>query len=179
MPPSPWHDLPVLRQLVLLAAVSATLACAASARAHEGGQHTGFAARVSVIEPFIPGLLVQVIGGHERMSVANLTDQSIVILDERGDPFVRIGPGKTETWAEPRIGATEEPPEEEGLVRNWRIRGTADGEPFQIRGFLGYRPPPGSAEEERSGLTALAIVLGVGVLTLGALIAFRLRRGAR
>jgi hypothetical protein len=131
-----------------------------------------------VIEPFIPGLLVQVVGGHEGLSVANLTDKTIVILDERGKPFVRIGPRKTETWAEPRIGATEEPPEEEGLIRNWRIRGTADGEPFEIVGFLGYRPPPGSAEEG-SGHTALAIVLAVGVLTLGALIAFRLRRGAR
>ena len=130
-----------------------------------------------MIEPFIPGLLIQVVGGHERLSVTNLTDKTIVILDERDKPRVRIGPGKTETWAEPRIGATEEPPEEEGLVRNWRIQGTADGEPFQIRGFLGYRPPPGSTEEEGSALTALAIILAVGALAVGALVALRLRRG--
>lgn len=169
----------MLRLLVLLAAIAAALAAAASARAHEGGQHTGFAARVSVIEPFIPGLLVQVVGGHEQLSLANLTDRTIVILDDRDEPLVRIGPGKTEVWAEPRIGATEEPPEEEGLVRNWRIRGTADGEPFQIRGFLGYRPPAGSAEEEGGALSALAIILAVGALAVGALVALRLRRGQR
>jgi hypothetical protein len=102
-----------------------------------------------------------------------------VILDDADKPFVRIAPGRTKVWSEPRIGATEEPPEEEGLVRNWRIRGTADGEPFQIRGFLGYRPPPGETEQERSGLTALAIVLAVGALAVGALVALRLRRGER
>jgi hypothetical protein len=160
---------------VLLAVVSATLVCAGSARAHEGGPHSGFAARVSVIEPFIPGLLVQVVGGHEGLSVANLTDKTIVILDERGNPFIRIRPQKTQRWSEPRIGATEEPPEEEGLVRNWRIRATADSEPFEIRGFLGYRPP---AESERggSGLMAIAVVLVAGALVLGALFAVGLRR---
>ncbi len=169
----------MLRQLALLAAVSAALVCAGSAQAHEGGPHSGFASRVSVIEPFIPGLLVQVVGGHEGLSVANLTDKTIVILDERGKPLVRIGPGKTEVWTEPRVGATEEPPAEEGLVRNWRIRGTADGEPFQIRGFLGYRPPAGSTDDDGGGLIAYAIVLAVGALAVGALVALRLRRGHR
>jgi hypothetical protein len=169
----------VLRQLALLAAVSAALVCAGSAQAHEGGPHSGFASRVSVIEPFIPGLLVQVVGGHEGLSVANLTDKTIVILDERGKPLVRIGPGRTEVWTEPRVGATEEPPAEEGLVRNWRIRGTADGEPFQIRGFLGYRPPAGSTDDDGGGLIAYAIVLAVGALAVGALVALRLRRGHR
>jgi hypothetical protein len=169
----------VLRQLVVLAAASATLTYAGSAWGHEGGPHAGFASRVSVIEPFLPGLLIHVVGGHERLSLANLTDKKIVILDDRGKPLVRIGPGKTETWTEPRVGATEEPPEEEGLVRNWRIEGTADGEPFEILGFLGYRPPAGSTEEEGSALTAVAIVLAAGVLAVGALVALRFRRGQR
>ena len=164
---------------MLLAAIAAALAAAASAWAHEGGQHTGFAARVSVIEPFIPGLLVQVVGGHEQLSLANLTDRTIVILDDRDEPLVRIGPGKTEVWADPRIGATEEPPEEEGLVRNWRIEGTADGEPFAIRGFLGYRPPPEPADDERSGLAAIAIVLVAGALAVVGLVVLGRRRAAR
>ena len=129
-------------------AVAALLA-AGPAHAHGGGTHTGFQAAVSYIEPAHPGLLVRVLGGHERLSVANLTDKDVVILDERGQPFVRIPAGRAEVWAEPRIGATEAPPEREGLVRNWEIRGTADGESFTIVGFLGYRPPTEEAAAER------------------------------
>jgi hypothetical protein len=169
----------VLRQLALLAAVSAALVCAGSAQAHEGGPHSGFASRVSVIEPFIPGLLVQVVGGHEGLSVANLTDKTIVILDERGKPLVRIGPGKTEVWTEPRVGATEEPPDEEGLVRDWRIRGTADGEPFEIVGFLGYRPPAGAAADDADGsllVWAIVIAGGAAMIACAAAAVTRLRR---
>jgi hypothetical protein len=165
---------------VLLGAASAALFIPASASAHEGGSHAGFAARVSVIDPFLPGLLVQVVGGHERVSLANLTDKRIVILDGRGRPLVRIAPGKTEVWDEPRIGANAEPPEQEGLVRNWQIRGTADGEPFRIRGFLGYRPPAGAAADgdDGSSVVGWAIVLGgAAALVVGAAIGvLRLRR---
>jgi hypothetical protein len=130
-----------------------------------------------VIEPFLPGLLVSVLGGHERLSVTNLTDKTVVILDDQGEPLVRIPPGKTEVWAEPRIGAAEEPPEKEGLVRNWRIPGTADGEPFAIRGFLGYRPRP-EAEGNGGGLPTWALVLAVtgGALVVAAAIAAPLVR---
>jgi hypothetical protein len=166
----------VPKLLVLLVAAAATFACASSAGAHEGGTHTGFAARVSTIDPFLPGLLITVIGGHERLSAANLTDKRIVILDEDGETLVRIAPGKTEVWTEPRIGADTEPPQEEGLVRNWRIAGRADGEPFEILGFLGYRPPPAAESNEGSGLPAFAIVLAAGgLLVLGAA-ALRFRR---
>jgi hypothetical protein len=168
----------VVRRLVLLSAVSSALAGPGAIPAHEGDSHTGFAARVSVIDPFLPGLLVQVLGGHERLSVTNLTDKRIVILDEGDEPFVRIGPGKTVVWSEPRIGATEEPPEDEGLVRNWRIEGTADGEPFEIVGFLGYRPPAGAGAEDGSGFPAWAIVLlgAAGALVAGTAIALRVLR---
>jgi hypothetical protein len=147
--------------------------------AHDGGTHTGFASKVSTIEPFLPGLIVQVVGGHERLSVANLTGKDVVILDGEGRPLVRIPPGETKVWTEPRVGATEEPPEREGLVRNWRIEGTADGEPFEIVGFLGYRPPAGEpAKDDGSGLPAWAIALAAagGTLVLVAALALPLLR---
>jgi hypothetical protein len=166
----------------LLVVLALSLACAAGAHAHGGGEHTGFQARVSTIEPFIPGLLVTVLGGHEQLSVTNLTDNRVVILDEQGEPLVRVPSGETEVWDEPRIGATEEPPEREGLVRNWRIRGTADGEPFEIVGFLGYRPPPqeAAAESADDGLPTWALVLAGagGAFVLAAALAVPLiRRG--
>jgi hypothetical protein len=162
----------------LLALLALSLACAAGAGAHGGGQHTGFQARVSVIEPFIPGLLVSVLGGHERLSVTNLTEQQVVILDGGGEPFVRLAPGETEVWEEPRIGSNSEPPAEEGLVRNWEIRGTAGGEPFALRGFLGYRPPPELPAEGSDGLPTWAIVLAgvAGALVVAAAFAVPLVR---
>jgi hypothetical protein len=162
-----------------LLATLLALVCVTGTFAHGGGGHTGFAARVSTIEPFLPGLIVTVVGGHERLSVTNLTGRNVVILDDRGRSFVRIPPGETEVWGEPRIGATEEPPEREGLIRNWLIRGTADGEPFEIAGFLGYRPPPGVLEQDDgSGLPAWAIALAAvgGALVLVAALALPLRR---
>jgi hypothetical protein len=139
--------------LVLVAVLGAQ-----TAHAHGSDSHTGFQARVSYIEPQVPGLLLQVLDGHVRLSAANLTQKNIVIFDGRGAPKVRIPAGRTRVWREPRIGASEPPPEREGLVRNWRIRGSADGEPFQIVGFLGYRPPP-DASGNGDGLPTWAIVL--------------------
>jgi hypothetical protein len=174
----PWHH-PAVR--CFLAAATIMLACAAGAHAHVGGSHTGFHSRVSVIEPFLPGLLIQVLGGHERLSVTNLTEKRVAIFDGRGRQLVRIDPDETEVWHEPRIGSTEEPPEEEGLVRNWQIRGSADGAPFVIRGFLGYRPPEGAAAEtvdDDLPTWVLVVAGGAGAFVLAAALAVPLlRRG--
>ena len=170
---------PVRLTFAFLASSLAALACAPGAFAHEGTTHVGFVSTVSTIDPFVPGLLVRVIGGHERLSVTNLTRKRIVIFDASGSPVARIPPGENRVWTEPRVGATEEPPEREGLVRNWRIPGTADGERFEIVGFLGYRPPPGErAEADDSGPPGWAIALAAagGGLLLMAALALPLRR---
>ena len=149
--------------------------------AHGTGSHAGFQARVSYVEPQQPGLIVQVLGGHVRLSVANLTRKTIEIPGAAGAPTVHIPPGRTKVWVEPRIGAKEAPPSREGLVRNWEIPGTADGEPFTIVGFLGYRPPPGAAPAARDdGLPTWVVVLAalVGALALGAAIAVPFLRGS-
>jgi hypothetical protein len=167
-----------VRTLIVLIAVAAALAVGRSAAAHETGSHTGFLSTVSYIEPPIPGLLVRVIGGHQRLSVANLTERTIVVPGVDGRPTVTIEPRRTEVWDEPRVGANQDPPEREGLVRNWRIAGTADGAPFVIVGFLGYRPPAGAAEDDGGGLPTWAIALLVtgGVLLLAAVAAVPLLR---
>ena len=148
----------------LAALVAAALLTATAARAHPTGPHTGFQSTVSYIEPQLPGLLVRVLGGHVQLSVENLTQKNVVILDERGQPVVRIPPGRTRIWNEPRIGSAEPPPERGGLVRNWRIEGTADGRPFAIVGFLGYRPP--ASESKDDGVPMWAIVFGAGATVL-------------
>jgi hypothetical protein len=151
------------------------LAGAAGADAHRGGSHAGFASRVSVIDPFFPGLLVTVLGGHRRLSITNLTGKTIVILDARRRPLVRITAGQTKVWTEPRIGANDDPPEKEGLVRYWRIPGTAGGMPFEIVGFLGYRPPPGEADEAAAPLWAVIAAAALAALVVAALVLQRRR----
>jgi hypothetical protein len=138
----------------------------------------GFVATVSTIEPPQLGLLVDVIGGHERLSVRNLTQQNVVIFGEDGRPSLELAPGESGSIADPRVGSTGPPPEEGEFVRNWRIAGEAAGEPFEIVGFLGYRPPPGEEQEEASGLPAWAIGLaaGVGAAVIAAALALPLRR---
>jgi hypothetical protein len=165
--------------LALLVIVGAVVP--AQGWAHGTGSHAGFQARLSYIEPQQPGLLVQVLGGHVRLSVANLTRKTIEIPGADGAPTVRIPPGRTTVWVEPRIGAKEAPPSREGLVRNWEIPGTADGEPFRIVGFLGYRPPQGTTTAAQDdGLPTWVVVLAVlfGVLVLAAALAVPFLRGS-
>ncbi len=169
---------PDLRALGLFALVFlSAFVGAPGGLAHGTGTHVGFVSTVSTIDPPLHGLLVRVIGGHEHVSVTNLTDKSIVIFDDQGDPLVRIAPGETEVWREPRVGATDEPPEREGLVRNWRIPGTADGERFEIVGFLGYRPPPGaSSPDDGPSTRTIVLAAAVGALVIAAAIAVPLVR---
>jgi hypothetical protein len=110
----------------------------------------GFVSTVSYVEPQVPGLLIRVIGGHERLSMRNLTQKPIVIFGADGRPTLRLEPGDAGAVADARIGATGPPPDQgEGeFVKNWRIAGEAGGEPFAIVGFLGYRGAERAEQEE-------------------------------
>ena len=99
------------RAFVLAAAVA--FAAAEAAHAHTTGAHAGYQSTVSYIKPQQPGLLVRVLGGHVRLSVANLTRKDVVIFDARRRPFVRIAAGQTRMWRDPRIGSTDLPPHNE------------------------------------------------------------------
>ena len=66
------------------------------------------------------------------------------------------------------------------FVKNWRIPGEADGEPFEIVGFLGYRAPPGEKEGDwpyPAWVIALAIAAGGIVLTAALGLPLRRREG--
>jgi hypothetical protein len=161
----------------IFATLVVTLVLAASsARAHATGSHAGFQSTVSYVEPQLPGLLVRVLGGHERLSVRNWTRKEIVILDERGRPIVRLAPGESRAWIEPRIGSAGPPPDRERLVRNWRIRGRADGRPFAIVGFLGYRPLSSDTDADDVPAWVVVVAVGTGVLAAAALALPVLRR---
>lgn len=160
-----------LAALALAAGVSAP-----SAHGHETGAHTGFVSTVSGIEPPLPGLLVQVAGGHERLAVRNFTQQTVVVFDEQGQEAARLDPGESDAWPDPRIDGLGPPPDRDGLVRNWRIAGEADGERFEIVGFLGYRAPPGELEGGGFPVWAAVLAAAAGALVVAAALALPLRR---
>jgi hypothetical protein len=159
--------------LVLLGAIA--LLAAGAGHAHTTGIHTGFVATISGVDPPLPGLLVRVVGGHERLSVRNWTERTVVLFNEQGGVVARLAPGDGRAWADPRIDWEGPPPEGETRLRTWRIEGEADGERFAIAGFLGYRPPAAAAAEELapdSGWPAwatIAVVVGGGILAAAAL----------
>ncbi len=160
----------------VLAAVLLALLAAGAAHAHTTGIHTGFVSTVSGIDPPLPGLLVRVIAGHERLSVQNWTEKTIVVYDEHGGVAARLAPGEGHAWADPRIDWEGPPPEGETRLRDWRMEGEADGERFAIAGFLGYRPPEAAAEEDEAvggagwpGWATAAVLVGGGVLAAVAL----------
>lgn len=142
------------------------LALPGAACAH-GTRYEGFHAVVERVDPQLPGLLVTVLDGDERLSVRNWTGEPVVLLDARGRPLARLAPGASRAWHEPRIHASGPPPERTGVVRRWRIRGRAGGRPFAIHGFLGYAAPA-TAPETDEGRRTLAIV-GLTLVVLGAL----------
>jgi hypothetical protein len=166
------------RRFCPLVALVAALLAPPIAHAHPTGSHTGFVSTVSRIDPPQLGLLVRVLGGHERLSVRNLTRKTVVIFDQDGEEALRLGPGRSGSLADPRIGSTGPPPEEGEFVRDWRIPGEVDGEPFEIVGFLGYRAPAGAQEDSDSGLPRWVIVLAAvgGAIMLAAALALPLLR---
>jgi hypothetical protein len=169
-----------VRALVLAVCAAAVLSVVPSAQAHRTGAHGGLISTVSYVDPLVPGLLVRVLDGHVRLSVANLTKQDVFILDGQGRRVQRVPAGRTRVWREARVGANETTPEREGLIRYWRIPGTTGGKRFQIIGFLGYRAPAGSASSDE-GVPTWVIALGVlgGAALLAGALAFPLvvRRG--
>jgi hypothetical protein len=169
-----------VRSLVLSACAAAVLFIAPSAQAHRTGSHSGLISTVSYVDPLVPGLLVRVLDGHVRLSVANLTKQDVYILDGRGRRVQRVPAGRTRVWREARVGANEKTPEREGLIRYWRIPGTTGGKRFQIIGFLGYRAPAHATTSD-DGVPTWVIALGVlggAALLAGALaVPLVVRRG--
>jgi hypothetical protein len=167
-----------VRALVLTACAVAICITAASAQAHRTGAHSGLISTVSTIDPNVPGLLVRVLDGHVRLSVANLTQQDVYILGAPREQRLRVSAGRTRVWREPRVGANETPPDEDGLIRYWRIPGETGGKRFEIIGFLGYRAPPGAHDD--SDVPKWAVVLAIAggaVLLAGALaVPFLVRR---
>lgn len=178
----------------LLATIALSLLLPAVAAAHGGGHRDGFLSTVSGIDPAVPGLLATVVGGDQLLSVRNWSGKTVVLHGPDGRPFMRFSENRVErreangwellrrgtsyAYHDPRLHYVGRLPESSGVVRNWHVRGTADGEQFAIDGFLGYRAPVEEAEAEGTPAWVPAVAVGLSVIALAALaLTLRSRRG--
>jgi hypothetical protein len=165
--------------------------------AHEpSGTRSGYVSSVTEIRPSILGLQASILGTQERLLVRNWSGKVVIIfghsrrplfrLDERGIfqfdgvRWRNLRAGTSFSWHDHRIGwfqsalpeVVRRAPDESHYIRAWTVPGTADGQPFVIRGLLGYAPPPAAAKSRKwmlptaVGLAALLIVAGVGARQL-------------
>lgn len=145
------------------------VACVFPGAASGHGEHyEGYVSRVSEVEPLVLGLLIDVVGGDERLAVRNLTASTVEFFDPRGRPLATVPPGGSASWHEPRIHASGPPPERSQLVRRWRIRGEADGRPFAVNGYLGYAAPADQPTEGTS-VRRVVVIAALAALLLTAL----------
>jgi hypothetical protein len=190
-----------MRSALAFAAATALVA-APLAAGHAPVQVGGYVSTVSEVKPNVLGLQVAILGGADRIRLANLSGKTIVVLDASGRPLLRfeatavfrtdpgaqprwrkVASGSSYAWRDPRVRwekgsappAVGAVPDEPHLIRKWAIPGTAAGIPFEIRGFLGYAPPP-AAPEDSAKLRALVVTIGVVVLAAAAGVLFYVPR---
>ena len=150
----------------------------------------GYVSSVTSIEPNVLGLQATVVG--DQLVVRNWSTKAVTILGPNGRPYLRFGRGgvfanqgfgwkrvsggTSFTWHDPRVRwtgrqppeAVQRHPDRAHVLRNWRVRGSAAGKPFVIRGLLGYAPPPGAAKaDSRSWTPWLAVALAGAAAAAG------------
>jgi hypothetical protein len=173
------------------------LAWSATGPAHGLRHQPGYVATVTSIRPAVPGLTATILGGDELLSIRNWSNRTVVVLDARGRPLVRLAAdgvsrhtqrgwqlvkrGTTYTWHDPRIhwGRAQPPavvarePLQPHVIASWSIRATVDGRPLRIDGSLGWLPAASAAAREGgNGSTAgwlVALVVLGSLLGAGAL----------
>ena len=63
--------------------------CAAH-RAHGGSTLTGYVSTFSALDPPVLGVIVNVLGGDDRLRLSNYSGKTVVILGYEGEPFLRF-----------------------------------------------------------------------------------------
>jgi hypothetical protein len=102
----------------------------------------------------------------DQILLNNLSRTPVVILDPAGRPFIRVPTGESHTWHDTRVVSSGDPPADAQVVKQWRIPGRAGAKRFEITGFLGWIPPPESADEGVSRLVLAGAAFGLVALSL-------------
>ena len=89
------HHGPVRRTLLLVVAgalVALTPASPAAAHSVAGAGATNYLARLHSVEPPVPGIEVRVVEHGSRVEMTNTSDEDVVVLGYRDEPYLRVGP---------------------------------------------------------------------------------------
>ncbi len=79
-----------MRRLVAVLGAGLLLAPAAAGHGPAGGGQ-GYVSTVAGLQPNVLGVLVSVLGGDDRLRVANYSGKTIEVLGYQGEPFLRFG----------------------------------------------------------------------------------------
>jgi hypothetical protein len=136
---------------------------------------------VAAVRPNIVGVQARVVAG-DQLHITNLARAPVVIFNGDGQPLRTIPPGQSDSWHDPRVVESRDPPpprpgaaaDEPRFVKNWRVPGRAGRRAFAIEGFLGWIPPADEPDNGSprlwalaAGALALVALSGVALVLLG------------
>ncbi len=143
-----------------------------------------YVSQIEAVNPDLPGLEIRATaGGGGELEIINRTGQEVTLLNEQGDPYVRIMPDGTYellggTWVktkdapvyychDPRIvySGPEPTTRNSQVMKRWTIIGRVGEQTFTINGQTVYIP------DRTSGLYMIWAVAGVALGCLGILTA--------
>jgi hypothetical protein len=181
-----------MRRVLAALAVAAVLAPAALAHGPTTTK-SGYVSTVAGLRPNVVGVTATILGSDQQLQVTNYSGKTVEVLDARHRPmyrfatkgiyqklggrWVRIAAGSSYAWHDSRIRWTrskpprvvQDEPGAEHRILSWRVPARADGEPFAIEGFLGYRPALGSdGDGVPAWEIALFVVVGLALVGAGA-----------
>jgi len=174
----------------------AALALVAAAPAYAHGPtstKSGYVSTVAGLRPNVVGVTATILGSDQQLQLTNYSGKTVEVLDPQRKPmfrfaadgiyrrldaqWIRVGAGSSYAWHDTRIrwtGADPPPvvrqqPDAEHRIFAWHVPATANGEPFVIDGFLGYRPALGAKDDGMPAWQLALIAAGAAVvLGLGA-----------
>jgi hypothetical protein len=169
----------------LVCAIACALALAGAAGAHGPRNPPGFISTVAEIDPPVLGLTARILDGDRLLALRNWSGKTVVVLDRRGAPLLRLDErgvfrrrgdswrlvkqGTSHAFHDPRVhwsrpdppASVRDNPDAPQKIGDWRVRGTADGRPFAIVGFLGWVPGDAAATADDDELPAWVVPAAV------------------
>jgi hypothetical protein len=79
-----------VQRLVTVMATGLALAPVAAAHGPTGGGATGYISTVDGLKPPVLGVLVKVLGGDDRLRLANYSQKTVLVLGYEREPFLRF-----------------------------------------------------------------------------------------
>jgi hypothetical protein len=148
-----WPTVLLLVVAALLVALAAVVLIAPPAGAHPlgGVEPSNYRARVLAVRPPLPGLSVEAVDAAGRLRLVNARDREVVVLGDRAEPWLRVGPGRSLVWhehratwaaAEPPAQVRRDPRSTHLVVAQWTVPLRTGGRLVEVIGEVRWVPGP-------------------------------------